>query len=553
MSSSARFLAVILLMLWCVPVALYAQTAAKQPAGIPRGSVSGRVTIKDKPVPGVVIGLRLTVSGVPSDKTFRGVTDQEGFYHITGVPPGTYDITPAAGAYVVDSTNTARMKNVIVNEDEEVEDINFSLVRGGVITGKITDGDGRPLIQESVSLYRASDFQDQQPRQVYPAGNVTTDDRGIYRFYALAPGRYKVGCGKGQEPVVTFSSSRIIYKQVFFPDVTDHAKAKIIEVREGSEATNVDISLGAPIQTFSVSGRVVDAEKNVPMPNLRFVFQRAGSERFEMGGASAISNINGEFVAEGLMPGKYAAVLFGSGQLEARVETSWFDVIDQDVTGLTIRMLKGLTVSGVVALEPDDKKAFAKLTELQLRGYITPASGSPSVGTSTGAPIAPDGTFQLKGLSPGNVSLWLTGPNAAAPPKGFTIVRTEQNGVPLLHGIELKEGDQITGVRIVVSYGTASVRGTVNIVNGTLPPGTRMFARLTKPTTTPPQQIATAMVDARGQFLLEGVPAGVYEVSVSTFTPNSKTPVSAKREVNVMNGIVNEVSVTLDLTPLQKP
>ena len=58
MSSSARFLAVILFLVWCMPVSLLALTAAKSTARIARGSVSGRVTIKDKPVSGVMIGLR---------------------------------------------------------------------------------------------------------------------------------------------------------------------------------------------------------------------------------------------------------------------------------------------------------------------------------------------------------------------------------------------------------------------------------------------------------------------------------------------------------------
>jgi hypothetical protein len=67
---------------------------------------------------------------------------------------------PAAPAYVVAEGNSARGgKSVIVAEDEQVEDINFSMVRGGVITGKVTDADNRPLVAQQVYLYRAADFQ----------------------------------------------------------------------------------------------------------------------------------------------------------------------------------------------------------------------------------------------------------------------------------------------------------------------------------------------------------------------------------------------------------
>ena len=555
MSSSARFLAVVLFTVCFVPVYLLAQTPAKSTARIARGSVSGRVTIKDKPAPGVTIGLRQNVNGMPDSRVYRAVTDQEGIYHVTNVPAGTYDIAPAAAAYVVaDTTNSpARAKSVIVREDEEVDNINFTLVRGGVITGKITDADGHSLIQQAVYLYRATDVPDpQQQRQIYPANNVQTDDRGVYRFFGIAPGRYRVSCGRGEEAFVgSFSPTRVIYKQVFFPDATDHAKATVIEVREGSEATNIDIALGAPVQTFTASGRVID-EKNLPVPNMRFVFQRnTGTERFEIAGMNAITNIKGEFIADGLTPGKYSVVPFGNVERDSRVETVWFDIIDQDITGLTVRMLKGLTVSGVVVLEPDDKKAFAKLTQFQLRGYVTAAPGAPTVGSSTSTTIAADGSFTLKGLSPGTVSLWFAAPMSPNQPEGFTIVRTEQNGAPVPRGIEVKDGEQVTGVRIIVSYGTATLRGSVT-VTGSVPDGARIFARLTKPTT-PAQQLAMVPVDARGQFLMEGLPVGVYEISVTTFLSNSRTPTSAKREVTVVDGIVNEVSLTLDLTQPKNP
>ena len=67
---------------------------------------------------------------------------------------------------------------------------------------------------------------------------------------------------------------------------------------------------------------------------------------------------------------------------------------------------------------------------------------------------------------------------------------------------------------------TKSIQGTAKLENGVLPEGGRMFARLMKPGT-PPAQISSSRVDARNQFLLEGV--------------------------------VNQVSVTVDMTPLPQP
>jgi hypothetical protein len=62
-----------------------------------------------------------------------------------------------------------------------------------------------------------------------------------------------------------------------------------------------------------------------------------------------------------------------------------------------------------------------------------------------------------------------------------------------------------------------------------------------------------SQADARHHFLIDGVPAGVYELSVQVAAPNTRLPATAKREVNVQDGAVTEVSLTLDLTPPPKP
>ncbi|HET8781025.1 MAG TPA: carboxypeptidase-like regulatory domain-containing protein [Pyrinomonadaceae bacterium] len=556
MSSSHRFCALLLFAVLCIPVSLQAQAPAKPPVKTPRGTISGRVTIKDKPAAGVTVGLRQPPGfGIPmTEKFYRGITDSEGVYRITNVPAGTYEIFPSAPAYVSIEANTPRGKNVIVGEDENVEDINFSLVRGGVITGKITDADGRPLIQQQVYLYRAGDFLQQPLRQVYAASNLQTDDRGVYRFFGLAAGRYKVAAGRGDDIYGSnyYQPTRVTYKQVFHPNETDQTKATIIEVREGSETANIDITLGSPVQTFNVTGRVVDAEKGVPVPNIRFGFQRRAGERFEYVESNAVSNVKGDFIAEGLVPGKYAVLMFGNQETELRVESLTFDIVDADLSGVTIRLMKGSSISGVVVLEPDDKKAFAKLAEMQLRGYVSAPQGAASVGASTFSAIAADGSFRLWGLAPGQLNLWLTGQMGMNQPKGYTLLRVEHNGVALPRGIEIKEGDQLSGVRIIVAYGTASIHGVVKVENGPLPDGARMVARVFRPGT-PPTGVANSPVDARGQFLIEGLPAGVYEVQVMAFAPNQKGQISSKREVNVQDGVINEFTITLDATPQPLP
>jgi hypothetical protein len=551
MRFSARSVPIIVLIFVSAVVPLKAQSSSTK---TPRGTVSGRVTIKDKGAPGVSVGLRKQDGITPFEPLIKATTDHDGVYRITNVPAGTYEVVPSALAFVIAETNNPRSKSVILSEGENVEGINFSLVRGGVITGKVTDADGHMLIQQPVNIYRADAFdQSAQQRQLYPSANGQTDDRGIYRIFGLAAGRYKVASGRADE---IFSGNvapgRATYKQGFHPDVSEPAKATIIEVSEGSEAANVDITLGRAIETFSVSGRVIDAEKGSPMPNFRFALQRTVGQRVEFVSSYGQSNSQGDFLVEGLVPGKYSVFLFPDQNAEMRADAVMFDVIDADVSGVTVRLMKGSSLSGVVVLENEDKTALAKLQQLLLRAYVSPPAGVPSFAQGASSTISADGNFRLAGLPQGNANIMLASATGGSPPKGFVISRIERDGIVPPRAIEIREGEQITGLRVVVSYGTATLRGVINLENGSMTDGARMFVRLARPGS-PVPPLSFAPVDSRGHFVMEGLPAGVFEVAVSVPGGSGKPPRNAKREVSMQDGTVTEVTITVDMAPPPKP
>jgi hypothetical protein len=482
--------------------------------------------------------------------TYKATTDQDGNYRILNVPAGNYEVLPAAPAFVSSDINNQRGKVLILGEGENVENINFSLVRGGVITGKIIDAEGRPVIQQQVSLYRADAFEQPsaQRGQIYATTSVSTDDRGIYRMFGIIAGRYKVGAGRGDN---TFSGNlgvgRASYQQVFHPDVSDQAKATVIEVSEGSEATNVDITLGRATQTFTASGRFIDGEKGVPMPNVKFGLQRIRGERPEFVNPIVTSNSQGAFIVEGLVPGKYSAFLFPEPNSEVRADEVVFDIVDQDVSGIVIKVVRGASLSGNALLEGEDKNALSKLLELQVQAYVSNPKGRPSFGQS--GPIGPDGSFHLGGLEAGTANFSLGGPGDRSQLKGFTISRVERDGLVLPRGFEIKEGEQVTGLRVIIAYGNATLRGVVTFENGVLPAGGRILVRIEKAGETA-SNIQPVSVDARGHFIIEGLPGGLYEFSVFVSSPGAKPRPPIKQQVNLQDGVVTDVTVSVDLGPI---
>ena len=554
MNSSIARVCFTLILILASSFALQAQTQPK--SGKPTGSISGRITIKNKGAAGIPVSLRRSEMSNPFEFMPGTVSDQDGNYRITNINPGSYEVTPGSIAYVVADSNNVRSRPVTVVEGENVENINFSLVRGGVITGKIIDADGRPAIQQPVRLVRADPPDPRNPQlPVRTSGSFNsqvTDDRGIYRLFGLAPGRYKVATGRPEDgsPNITMAG-RATYKEVFYPDVTDVAKAAVIEVSEGSEAANIDIALGRASETFSASGKVVD-EKGVGIPNVRFTLRRLVGERPEFMNAFIVSNATGNFASEGLLPGKYTVFLMQDANAELRPDNTAFDIIDSDVSGITVRLLKGASISGVIVLESDDKQAFAKLVQLQIMGYVQSPSPN-SFGASSRSTIGADGSFRVGGLSAGMANVSLSPTMDMNQMKGFMVSRIERDGVVQARGIEVKDGEQITGVRMIVSYGNAAIQGVVTIQNGPLPSDARIVVRLTKPGENS-SQLRPPRVDERGRFAADGIPPGPYEIWVNVIGgPQASRLPTTKQLVNLQDGVTTEVSITLDLGAAPKP
>lgn len=533
------------LLILSIPV--YTQSQTKPAKKGPTSSVSGKVTIKGKGAAGIAVGLRAADYEQMRTSRYIGVTDQDGNYRITDVQPGTYQVMPAAPAYVFSGEPGG--KTLIIAEGESVEGVDFALARGGVITGKVTESEGRPLIEETINLLPADTSNQSGPFYV-SVRHAQTDDRGVYRFFGISAGKYRVAVGQSDDGSSGGRPRRSLYKQTFHPAVTNPAKASVIEVTEGSEATNVDITVGRTLDTFVASGRIVDGATGLPLPQVRFGVERIASEgSFSFISSSAASNSKGEFRIENLAPGKYAIFIVPQANANLRADAVQFDLLDQDVSGLLIKTSEGSTVSGVIEIANiDDKTAPTFLSRIELHAYVHNESLRHS--RPQEAVINPDGSFRVGGLLAGTAQFSL----ALEDRRGFrefTIVRVERDGVDLPAGVEVKAGEHVTGIRIVVTYGTATVRGHIKVENGELPPTVKFSVWLMQladdSTKSQRTSLPPAKVDSRGHFLVEGLAAGTYEVNANVFTPGMHIR-TVKQQVNVSQGSVNEVVLTLDLT-----
>jgi hypothetical protein len=553
MSSPIRYAFVLAFSFCCAalpPLAISQTGTAKKSL---QASVSGRVTVHGKAIAGIVVSVRLNYAPRPAPE-FKATSDGEGNYRINGIPPGNYSVAPVAPAYVVSNIETARGqgKLLLLAEGDAVEGIDFSLERGGVIAGRVIDAEGRPVVEERLTLIPADQNQkNQQPFGLMNATGSQTDDRGMFRIYGLSPGQYKISVGR-DDSTYFGGNGRVAYKRTFYPDATDPADAKVIEVTEGSEQTNVDITVGQTLPGFAVSGRVVDGETGRPVPNMRFVLRRLLNDNSYAGANSSVpSNSQGEFRLENVIPGKYEVMILPMQGIETRADAVSVEVVDQDVTGLLIKTFNGVSISGTVIVDgKNDSNTLAKLADLRLHVYVrSDGTSSPSFGQSS--LISADGSFRLGGLLPGLANFSLSSQDGR-PPANFSILRVERDGMAQPRGLEIKAGEQqVSGLKIVLRYGTGSVRGEVKLENGTLPSGAQMVVWLNK-LGDPQPSVRPSLTDSRGHFLIEGVGAGDYELHAQANVPERRLA-AAKQSITVADGAVTEVVISLDLTPNPGP
>ena len=179
-------------------------------------SIGGRVTIAGRAAVNAKIVIRevgdrnsqgfyMGPPGASAEEERVVLTDSEGRYRLTNLPEGEYEARALLGGCVSEqpSRNEALAESFSLKEGESRENVDFALLRGGVITGRVTDADGRPAIARTITLQvvagqgRKVEARD-LPRSISMVMNsymFQTDDRGVYRIFGLRAGRYLVSAG----------------------------------------------------------------------------------------------------------------------------------------------------------------------------------------------------------------------------------------------------------------------------------------------------------------------------------------------------------------------
>jgi protocatechuate 3,4-dioxygenase beta subunit len=597
------------LSIWLLAALSQSSAQAPQRDNRPRAaSIGGRVTIAGNPALNAVITLAeidlkpdaADGSDAPILHQSQTMTDGDGRYLFSGLAKGRYIVRAMLNAFVVadSSGDPAPRRTVILDEGEAQEKIDFALIRGGVITGRVMDGEGAPLIAQLVQLYAV----DEQGQKREYRGHFTyvetfvTDDRGVYRIYGLPPGRYIISAG-GDGEGDQLSGGGGKFARTYHPHTTDEEQAGVIEIKEGREVTDVDIS-ARKTYFYEAAGRVVDKETGKPVPEIHV----SCWQKPEKGGSNSIpvtgdvTDGQGNFKFPLLRPGRYVATVTDSPGIPSygyTSEAAEFEIADDNVSGVEVKASPGARVSGFVVIEGAAAAARDQLQSLEIYPCITllgdatdDANDRFSITWSARfASVNTDGSFVLEGLT-GRVSFILAGSHG-----WLQIKRIERDGVEAKDAIEVRTGENIAGIRIVAYQPQGRIRGEVQIAGGALPDGWRLAGQLAvnagRPAPADEAKSAPHMrmpivgtdgyflidkngrfvgtdgylfIDESGRFVIEGLPAGEYDLSITLINTNPDriweppvSPPGSNQRVTIRENEETPVTITIDLSDIKWP
>ena len=159
-------------------------------------------------------------------------TDGEGRWEISGLPSGEYHVSASKGGFSEVRADFPRSIGLTDSRPERSVDVR--LVRGAVLSGRITDGDGEPVVGAQVMTLR--EILTQQGKQwAVAGGGLNTDDRGAFRIWGLEAGEYLLAAQQEDSRGQQAHGKRTTPALTYFPGTTMLAEAQRFSLDAGAE------------------------------------------------------------------------------------------------------------------------------------------------------------------------------------------------------------------------------------------------------------------------------------------------------------------------------
>ncbi|HXU19214.1 MAG TPA: carboxypeptidase-like regulatory domain-containing protein [Verrucomicrobiae bacterium] len=454
------------------------------------------------------------VAPVNGGGTYRRLTDASGRFVVDGIEPGRYKIRIHKVGYVGylgqdygEDATAGSGESLTVHPGENISDLLFRMVPEGVISGRIADEDGAPVVDASVTALLMQVRRGQ--RKLFAIATVQTNDLGEYRLYDLRPGRYYVRAARQEQYVKEkkqpknndAAAAQSAYTAVFYPGTSEAKDAIAITVPPGQEVPLGDMIL-VPTSAVRLRGHVFNAISGKPLTGCCVFLELGGGVVLDDSGPGRLAGPDGAFEIDNVVAGSFvlrASALTDGKWHDARLP---IEVGNVGLNDLNLTIFPEVTITGRVAIEGSESVRLSTLhvvTEELECGFCT--NGRP-------ADVKTDGTFQLIDLPPGKYQVRVQG----GPPAAYLKSVHFQGESSPDNVLNVHPGAKQGPLEILLNPAGCQVDGSVTDRDGLpLPHATvvlvpdkqrRQFYSLYK----------DAKTDQAGDFILTGIAPGDYEV-----------------------------------------
>jgi hypothetical protein len=515
-----------------LPIALCFVVCAQQPSATPKkvnepttGAIEGKVvTESGQPLAGASLFVRAVNSFANARTT---TSDIDGNFRVNGLEPALYTITGNAPAYTTATNDPAGPTYYRIGDTVRLE-----MIRGGAITGTVTNSVGEPVVAVRVRATLIRDARGEPPKITsFTINEQSTDDRGIYRIYGLRPGTYIVSAGgAGFSPSFNPYDSDL---PTFAPSATRDTATEIV-VRSAEDST-IDIRYrGEPGHVISgtakllgsngVSISVVPAGSQAPLAT---TYQLVGARGFSFSG---LGDGDYDLIAQEVTSNPTTATI----PIFAISEPKRVSVKGADVTGIELTTRALGSISGKILMEPSkvpecQGKRPPLLAETIVR-LERPTKESEKedwlyarVFASSASPDA-SGVFTLRNMLPGRYRFepqfyaryWylesMTTTNATPKPQKIDAAA---------NWTSVKSGEQVTNLIITLAQGAASIRGRLSVPEGAVLPAMSIILMAAEPDKVDDVlRYFVSDVSADQTFSFNNLPPGKYLAVIETQPPS---------------------------------
>jgi protocatechuate 3,4-dioxygenase beta subunit len=534
--------------------AFFATTTSRVAAAqVATASVTGTVVAhpSDEPVADATVTLYATA--LPGGRRSTQ-TDSTGAFTFTDLVGGRYRIGASKQGFVPVQEGQRQYRSAgrpFPLRDGERRTVHLRLPRLGVITGRIVDERGSPMVNASVRALETS-MASGSPR-IQSKAEARTDDRGMYRLHSLWPDSYAV-CASTRStapldeaqrlqqqvdrahqnaalatgPAAAAAHERAAALEAQLPARIDPVRGyapvchaaptgarSTIAIGPGAERAGVDLRL-ADTRLARIEGTVTGLALG---PDLDAGITLLNQDE-ALGDVPVGMRVAGEgrFRFWHIPPGRYAMVLTGRSSSRnpspvRGLAAAPLVVANEDVIGVVFEVQKSATIRGDVVLrgKVDPDPALVGRVEVRLEPAHRDAL-TRSVGPYIVSPDA-SGRFELPAVAPG--SYHLSAGLREQPPTWFLDSVTLGGRDLLVDTLEVKPGQTVTGAIATLTQHRGSLAGTVLTGTGEPMPGAAVLVypideryRVLNA-----RRIRYAVASSDGDYVAAGLRPGQYRVA----------------------------------------